>query len=97
MATEVAMPELFPNMAFLYQVFGRFESTPDGIVFVPEEGTVGRAPLGSLPVARDLLYNFVRNQFSGLDASGWLAETLEETDSIEISEGRLVLQRKSRG
>jgi hypothetical protein len=97
LATEVAMPELFPSLEFHYQVFGHFESAPDGVVFVPEEGTLGRAPLGSLPVARDWLYNFVRKQFSSLDATDWLAESLQETESIEISDGRLVLQRKSRG
>jgi hypothetical protein len=97
LATEVAMPELFPDLEFLYQVFGRFEPAPDGVIFVPEEGTLGRAPLGSLPLARDWLYNLVRKQFSSLDATDWLAESLQETESIEISDGRLVLQRKSRG
>jgi hypothetical protein len=97
LATELAMPELFPDMTFHYQVFGRFESVPDGVVFVPEAGTLGRAPLGSLPVTRDVLFNLVRKQFSGLDATDWIAESLEETESIEISDGRLVLQRKSRG
>lgn len=97
LATEVSFPELFPDHSFLYQAFGQFESGPEGIEFVPEEGTLGRAPLGSVPVGRDFLYNFVRKQFTSLDAAEWLAESLAETDSIEISDGRLVLQRKNRG
>lgn len=96
LATELTMPDMLPGQTFHYQVFGRFESSPEGVVFIPEEGTLGRAPLGSVPLARDWLYAFVRGRFSALESANWLTESLQETESIEISDGRLVLQRGNR-
>jgi hypothetical protein len=97
MATDISMPDMFPDHSFHYQVFGRFESSPEGVIFVPDEGTLGRAPLGSVPVAGDWLYGLVRGRFSSLESASWLVESIQETESIEISSGRLVLQRKNRG
>lgn len=95
LATELKLPGLLPNSSFLYQIFGRFESTPDGVRFVPEEGTLGRAPLGSLPLTREWLYGWVLNQYAEIEGAVWLASVMEGLDSIDMADGQLVLRPRA--
>lgn len=97
LATEVTFDVLMPNSPVVYQVTGRFESTPGGIRFVPETGNLGQAPLGSLPVTRDWLYSLVQSQFTKFEEAGWLVDTLDDLESVEISNGQMTLRRKAQG
>jgi hypothetical protein len=97
MATELELPGLFPRTTFIYQVKGRLVAGPEGLRFQPETGTLGRAPLGSVPVARGLLYHFVRKQFDETGYSESLRELLGEVGSVEIVEDRLILERAAAG
>lgn len=96
-ATELELPELFPNSTYICQFRGRLTAGPDGLQFRPQEGTLGRAPLGSVPGTRELLYHFVRSRFSGIEPIEWLAESLGEVESVEIGEDHLILRRATAG
>jgi hypothetical protein len=97
MATELELPGLFPRTTFIYQVKGRLVAGPEGLRFKPETGTLGRAPLGSVPVTRGLLYHFVRGQFEETGYSESLREWLGEVGSVEIVEDQLILERATAG
>jgi hypothetical protein len=97
MATELELPGLFPRTTFIYQVKGRLVAGPEGLRFQPETGTLGRAPLGSVPVTRGLLYHFVRAQFDETGYPESLRELLGEVGSVEIVEDKLILERAAAG
>lgn len=97
MATELELPGLFPRTTFIYQVQGRLVAGPEGLRFQPETGNLGRAPLGSVPVTRGLLYHFVRGQFDETGYSESLREWFGEVGSVEIVEDQLILERATAG
>ncbi len=95
-ATEVFMDELVKGRSFMYVVVGEFESNgKDGVVFVPEKGTLGTAPVGSLPGYRDLVNSSIWKQFEALPDTAWLREDLQNLESVDISSGEMVIRRKS--
>jgi hypothetical protein len=65
--------------------------------FVPEQTSVGQAPIGIVEQSNDLLLTFIGQQFSGVSAVDWLPSALEELDSIEIVDEQLVLNRRVEG
>jgi hypothetical protein len=58
MATEIQMGDMFDGKTFIYQVFGKFEGGPEGVRFVPKKGSLGFAPIGSVPIYRDLFFRW---------------------------------------
>ena len=96
LSTKVGLPGLFPQTTFIYQTLGQLEAGKDGMVFRPERGNLGKAPLGSIPLSRSLLYRFLRGQFSDLEGIRWLEESLQAIESVEVSEGRLTIERPAR-
>lgn len=96
LSTEVGLPGLFPQTSFIYQTLGRLEAGEDGLVFKPESGNLGKAPLGSIPFTRPLLFGFLRGQFEELESIRWLGESLEAIESVDVSEGRLTIERPAR-
>lgn len=97
LATQLRMPGLFPNTSFQYVIQGRLTAEGnDGIRFIPEAGTLGQAPLGSVPGIRDWLYTFVLSQFNEAENLDWLAESLAAIRAVEVNEGGLVLERNGR-
>lgn len=97
MATEVEMGDMFDGKTFVYQVLGKFEGGPEGVHFVPEKGSLGVAPIGSVPVYRNLLYSMVMKRFKTGVESDWLVDSLASLESAEIVEGQLVLRRRAEG
>lgn len=98
MVTDLKLPALLPNTTFTYKVVGRFAPDAEGgYVFIPEEGTLGQAPLGNVPVVRELLFGFLRRQFEKAGELEWVAESFAEMDVLETTPGRMVMQRKERG
>ncbi|HSH09020.1 MAG TPA: hypothetical protein VK995_01440, partial [Oceanipulchritudo sp.] len=97
MSTEVAFADLLEGRSFLYVVVGKFQSTPRGVRFVPEKGTLGSAPLGSVPVYREWLYSYMLKQFEAAPDVAWLEENFENLESVDVADGQLVLKRKAQG
>lgn len=97
LATELELGGYLKDRIFVYKVFGHFKSTSDGVRFVPESGNLGSAPLGSIPVLRDWLFNLVKNRVAGSTDTEWLAESLGQMESVEVVDGQLVLRRKAEG
>jgi len=97
MLTEVTFADLFEGRSFIYVVVGKFESTPSGVRFVPEKGTLGSAPLGSFPVYREWLYGYMRKQFESAPDVAWLDENFENLESVDVADGQLVLKRRAQG
>lgn len=96
LSTEVGLPGLVPQTTFIYQTLGRLEAGEDGLVFKPETGNLGKAPLGSVPLSRSLLFGFLKGQFEALEAIRWLEASLEAIESVDVSEGRLTIERADR-
>lgn len=93
LGTELKLPGLFPNAEFRYFVVGEFKEKGGSIVFVPESGNLGHAPLGSIPLARDWLFGFVTSRFTKATDVNWLPEALAEFDAVNIREKQLVFSR----
>ncbi|NDV62223.1 hypothetical protein G0Q06_07170 [Puniceicoccales bacterium CK1056] len=97
LATKIELGGYLKDKTVIYQVTGRFEDSAHGIRFVPLSGNIGAAPLGSIPVVRDLLFGLLTKRISkGADVD-WLGESLDNLESAEIAEGKLVLRRKAEG
>ena len=97
MATEVQIGDVFDQKTFTYVVTGSFESTKNGVRFVPESGFVGQAPLGMISPSRELIFSLVGKQLRGLEATEWLPDSFENLESINIVEGQLILSRRADG
>jgi hypothetical protein len=94
-ATEIEFGGYLKEKAVVYQVVGTFQDTSKGIRFVPETGNLGSAPLGSVPVVRDWLFNTVKNRVSGGTELNWLNDSFGNLESVEIVDGQLVLRRNA--
>ena len=97
MATEVNMPGLAPGSTFLYQVVGRFVPHEGGVDFVVDSASLGQAPIGALPVAGDFFLAHIGKKFSQIPEVAWLQDALGDLDSAEITDGQLILQRRTEG
>ncbi|MGC9450624.1 MAG: hypothetical protein ACP5I4_04190 [Oceanipulchritudo sp.] len=97
MATTVQFMGLFEGKTFHCQFFGFFLSTPDGVYFVPERGTIGLAALGYVPVVRDWIIQAAAGKFRESLDLAWLEESLANMEYIDLSEGEMILKRRSGG
>ena len=97
MAAEIQLPGLDPGSTYVYQVTGHFESSPGGVEFVAESGSLGQAPVGAVPLADGLIFSFVGRQYKGAEDVSWLMNAFEGLDSAEIADGQLILRRRSEG
>lgn len=95
LATEVQIGDFFEQRTFIYQVRGTFVSTPSGVEFVHEKGTLGHAPFGAFPVYGDLIFSMVMKQYPALEGMEWLGESFADLESVEITDGQLVLRRRA--
>lgn len=96
-ASKIELGGYLEGKEFVYQVVGKFEETATGVRFVPKSGHFGAAPIGSVPVVRNLLFNLVTSRIAKGTEVDWLGETLGNLESAEIAEGQLVLRRKAEG
>ena len=87
----------YTTRTFIYQVKGRFQANPEGVHFVPDFGSLGQAPLGILPLANDWLFSYVGKQYQQAEDISWLGDAFVDLESVEISEGQLILRRKTEG
>ena len=96
-ATEVTFDELLKGRTFMYVVVGEFLPAEDDTVkFVPEKGSLGSAPLGSVPGYRDLLNSYLWEQFKTIPEVSLLAVDLNNLESVDIGSGEMVIRRKPR-
>lgn len=93
LATELSVPGLLGDRSFVYQVRGSFIREGDSVRFVPETGSLGSAPLGNIPAVKGMLFSMVSSLFNNTEAGDWVPGSLENLDSVVISEGQLVLKR----
>lgn len=97
LATEVKIGDFFGERSFVYQVKGRFESTPEGVKFVHEKGSLGSAPFGSFPVYGNILFSMVAGSYDAAPDMEWLQESMANLESVEIEGGQLILRRRAEG
>ena len=97
LATELRMEGLFPGKTFHYQVVGHFQETPQGVRFIPDEGTLGNAALGNIPVVKTWLLNYVAGRYQKSLDLGWLEETLGNLQAVEVTPEQLTLRRQGQG
>lgn len=93
LSTELRVPGLLGDRFFIYQVKGGFVAEGGELRFKPAAGTLGCAPLGSIPAVKGVLFSYVCSLFGGTDAGSWLPGSLEGLNSAVISDGQLVLKR----
>jgi hypothetical protein len=97
LATEVELGDFFDGRTFIYQVMVHFESTPDGVKVVHEDGTLGFAPLGAFPLYGGWVFSMVMDRFEEGPGAEWLSESLADLESVEIADGQMVLRRRAEG
>ena len=97
LGTSIELDGYLKDKKVIYQVVGKFEGSSSGVRFVPESGNIGSAPLGSVPLIRNLLFNAVKGRFADGTDLDWLGESLGDVESAEIVEGQLVLRRRAEG
>lgn len=91
---EVEFGGYLKDKTVLCTVRGTFESTPNGVVFVPVAATIGQAPVGVVSQAGDLFLGYVSKRFIEDPALEWIPLALEELESIEVVDEELVLKRR---
>ena len=97
LATEIEFGGYLADKSVIYQVTGSFRETSGGVRFVPETGNIGSAPLGSVPIVRNWLFNLVKNRITSASEADWLGESFESVESVEVVDGQLVMRRKAEG
>lgn len=86
MAAYIEFRDILPSRKFLYQVRGRLVGGSNGLRFVPEEGTLGRAPLVQIPVLGGLFHRAMMGLLSPVPEWEALGGSLAEVREAEISE-----------
>jgi len=97
LATHLSMPGLMPDAEILYMVTGTLSVESGRLIFLPEEGTLGKAPVGAVPVLHDLLFSHILKRFTEREDLGWLAESMGNMEAVAVSDGRMILNRPGRG
>ncbi len=97
LATQIELPGLFAGKKFHCELSGRLVATWEGLRFVPEQASIGQAPVGSVAALRKRLYGFLLDRYLRLEAVSWLPESFGGLESAQISAGQLVLRRQARG
>lgn len=90
---EVEFGWYLKDKTILCTIVGKFDSTPNGVVFVPVSATIGQAPVGVLSQASDLFLDYISKRFAD-PALEWVPVALEELESIEVVDEQLVLKRR---
>lgn len=94
-STEIKLEGIFPDRTFVYQVHGHFQAVDGGVVFVPDTGSLGSAPLGSVPALKDLLFSLMSRQFESTSGGSWVPDALAGMETVELGDGQLVLRRRA--
>lgn len=97
LATYLSLPGLLPNSRFLYQVRGTLSVQDGTLTFSPEESTLGKAPVGSVPVLGGLVHAFILRKFRDREDLDWVAETMGNIQEVAVADGRMILNRGNRG
>ena len=97
LATVVGLPGLMPSSSYIYQVTGHFESVSGSVEYVPDSGAIGQAPVGAVPGAGGLMLSFISKKCRQIEDADWILEAFNDLESAEITDGQLILRRKSEG
>ncbi len=94
MVVEVELSGLLKGKPILCTVSGKFDSTPNGVVFVPTSATIGQAPIGVLPEVSEFFLTYISKRFGENSALEWVPGAFKELESIEVVDEQLVLKRR---
>jgi hypothetical protein len=94
MSFEVELGALLKDKTILCTIRGKFDSTPNGVVFVPTAATIGQAPVGVVDQASGFFINYLSKRFSEGADLAWILPAFEELESIEVVDEQLVLKRR---
>jgi hypothetical protein len=97
MATELRWPEFFGDRIFVCLIEGRLQQRRGKVVFIPETGTLGKAPFGSLPVYDSLLTKLVFGPLLKDPDLSALVESWPNVESAKLTTGQLQLAVEAPG
>ena len=90
-AAYLEFPALASGKRFTYQARGSFDSGWGGLKFQPDEGTLGRAEIVSIPFLGSALNKKLIGLFTQSPEWGALSEAWGKVASVEIAEGQATL------
>ncbi|MEX0322244.1 MAG: hypothetical protein AB3N63_08810 [Puniceicoccaceae bacterium] len=93
-SVEVEFGGYLKDKTILCTVIGKFDSTPNGVVFVPTSASIGQAPVGVVSEAGEFFLDYVSKRFGEDEGLAWVPIALEELESIEVVDEQLVLKRR---
>lgn len=96
-STQIRFKGVLEDKTFHYQIFGRFEPTERGVHFVAERGTLGCAAVGNVPGLKKWAFGYITGLYKDALDLAWLGQSLSHLEAAEITDGQLVLRRKSAG
>jgi len=91
LSVALEFPRLSDSRKFIYQVNGQMVASEDGWKFVPESGFLGKAPLGSVPVVSDALYQGVLALFQETPEWDALTEGWSKVSDVRFEADRMIL------
>lgn len=90
----VELPGIAPGKQFIYQARGHFEpGEEEGAQFVVTEGSLGKAPIGYVPVLGNLVLKILSGAYEDAEEYTAVAEAWKNYQEARVEDGRLLLSR----